>query len=68
MKRLPAQKQTFQKFRSYELGHIKKKIDKRGQMIWSQMYIKILGVHFVSSVFDSNNWDIKIKTSSNKHD
>ena len=26
MKKLPAQKQTFQKFRTYELGHIKKEL------------------------------------------
>ena len=27
-------------------------------MIWSQLYIKILGVYFFNSVLDNNNWDI----------
>ena len=43
MKKLLAQKQTFQKFKPYDLGHIKT-IDKPGQMVWSELYIKILGV------------------------
>ena len=27
-------------------------------MIWSQLYIKILGVYFFNFVLDNNNWDI----------
>ena len=27
------------------------------QMIWSQLYIKILGIHFVNSTLDNNIWD-----------
>ena len=36
----------------------KYRIDKTGQMMWSQLYIKILRVHFLNSVLDKNNWDI----------
>ena len=29
-------------------------IDKPGQIIWSELYIKIFGVHFINSVLDNN--------------
>ena len=57
MKKLPAQKQTFQKFRAFKLTY-KNRIDKPGQMTWLQLYIKIPGAHFVNSILDNNNWDI----------
>ena len=56
MRKLLAQKQTFQIFRTYELGHINQTGETR-QMIWSQLHIKIFGMHFVNSVLDSNIWD-----------
>ena len=34
-----------------------RRIDKTGQMAWSQFSIKILGVHFANSVLDNSNWD-----------
>ena len=58
MKKLPAQKQTFQKFRPYELGNIKLELTNQDKLYRSQLSIKILGVHFVNFVLDSNNWDI----------
>ena len=36
----------------------KSKIDKPGQIIGSHLYSKILGVHFVNSILDNNNWDV----------
>ena len=62
MKKPLDQKRTFPKFRSY-------RIDEPVQMIWSQLYFKILGEHFVNSALDNNSWDIiNGKTSNNKHD
>ena len=58
MKKLPAQKQTFQKFRPYELGNIKLELTNQDKLYRSQLSIKILGVHFVNFALDSNNWDI----------
>ena len=58
MKKLPAQKQTFQKFRPYELGNIKLELTNQDKLYRSQLSIKILGVHFVNFVLDSNNWDM----------
>ena len=57
MKKLLAQKQTFQKFRPYELTY-KKRNDKPGQMILTKLYIEKLGAHLVHSVLDNNNWNI----------
>ena len=58
MKKLPAQKQNFQKFRPYELGNIKSELTNKDKLYHSQLSIKILGVHFVNFVLDSNNWDM----------
>ena len=57
MKKPLPQKQTFKKFRPYELTY-KKRIDKPGQMILSKLYIEKLVAHLVNSVLDNNNWDI----------
>ena len=53
MKKLLAQRHTFQKFKS--VAH-KNRTEKPGKMVWSQSYIKIFGVHFVSSILGNNNW------------
>ena len=42
-----------------------KRIDKTGQMVWSQFSIMILGVYFDNSVLDNSNWD-KISNSLTK--
>ena len=55
MKKFLAQKQNFQNFSP---GAYKNRIDNPGQMIWSQLYINILGAHFVNLIPNSNNWDI----------
>ena len=34
-----------------------KRIDKTGQMTWSQFFIKIVGERFGNSVLDNSNWD-----------
>ena len=34
----------------------KNRIEKPGQMVWPQLYIKIIWVHFVNSIPDNNNW------------
>ena len=34
-----------------------KRIDKTGQMVWSKLSIKLLGVHFGNSVLDNSSWD-----------
>ena len=54
MKKPLPQKQTFKKFRPYELTY-KKRIDKPGQMILSKLYIEKLGAHLVNFVLDNNN-------------
>ena len=51
-------KTNFSKIQALGVGAYKNRIDKPGQMIWSQLYNKILGAHFVNSALDSNNWDI----------
>ena len=51
-------KTNFSKIQALWAGAYKNRIDKPGKMIWSQLYIKILGVHFDNSVLDNNNWDI----------
>ena len=51
-------KTKFSKIQALWAGVYKNRIDKPGQMIWSQLYIEILGVHFVNSVLDKNYWDI----------
>ena len=33
------------------------RIDKTGQMVWSKLSIKLLGVHFGNSVLDNSSWD-----------
>ena len=38
-------------------ANIKNRIDKTGQMVWSKLSIKILGVHFGNSVLDNSSWD-----------
>ena len=38
-------------------ANIKNRIDKTGQMLWSKLSIKILGVHFGNSVLDNSSWD-----------
>ena len=38
-------------------GVYKNRIDKPEQMIWSQLYIKLLEVLFVNFVLNNNNWD-----------
>ena len=35
----------------------KNRLDKPGRIVWSQFFIKILGVHFVNSVLDNNKCD-----------
>ena len=42
-----------------------KRIDKTGQMTWSQFFIKIVGESFGNSVLDNSNWD-KISHSLTK--
>ena len=49
-------KKHFSKNQALQAGAYKNGINKTGQMIWSQLYIKILGVHFVNSVLDNYNW------------
>ena len=49
---------NFLKIQILWAGAYKNRVDTPGQMIWSELYIKILGVHFVNSVPDRNNWDI----------
>ena len=51
-------KTNFSRIQAVWAGAYKNRIDKPGQMIWSQLYIKILGLHFVHSVFDNNKWEI----------
>ena len=34
----------------------KNRINKPGQMVWSQVYINIFGMHFVNSVLDNKIW------------
>ena len=51
-------KTNFSKVQALLAGAYKNRIDKPGQMIWSQLYIKMLGVHFANSILDNNNWDI----------
>ena len=46
-------KANFSKIQALWVGAYKNRIDKSGLMIWSQMYIKILGI-----TRDNNNWDI----------
>ena len=54
----PSSKTNFSKIRGLWAVTYKIRIDKPGQMMWSQLYIKILGMGFVNSVLDNNNWDI----------
>ena len=54
MKKLVAQKQTFQKW----AGAHKNRIDKNRIVTTVHLYIKMLGMHFVNSALDNNNWDI----------
>ena len=49
---------NFSKIQVLWAGVYKNWIDKPGQMIWSQLYIKIFRVYFVNSVLDNSNWDI----------
>ena len=51
-------KTNLSKVQALLAGAYKRRIDKPGQLIWSQLYIKILGVHFVNSILDNNNWDV----------
>ena len=44
---------------------MQKRIDKTGQMVWSQFSIKIFGIHFGNSVLDNSKWD-KINHSLTK--
>ena len=46
-------KTNFSKIQALRAGAYKNRTDKPGQMIWSQLYIKILGI-----TRDNNNWDI----------
>ena len=39
------------------MDHNKNRIDRTGQIVWSQMSIKILAVHSGNSVLDNSNWD-----------
>ena len=56
--KVSSSKTNFSKIQALWAGAYKNRIDKPGQMIWSQLYIKILGMHFVNSVLDNNHWDI----------
>ena len=38
-------------------ANIENRIDKTGQMVWSKLSIKIIGVHFGNSVLDNSSWD-----------
>ena len=51
-------KTNFSKIQALWAGAYKNRNDKRRQLIWSQLYIKILELHFVSSILDNKNWDI----------
>ena len=46
-------KTNFSKIQALWAGAYENRIDKSGQIIWSQLYIKTLGV-----TRDNNNWDI----------
>ena len=46
-------KTNFSKIQALWAGAYKNRIDKSGLMIWSQLYIKILGI-----TRDNKNWDI----------
>ena len=48
---------NFAKFQTLWAGTYKIRIDKAGQMVWSQFSIKTFGVYFLNSVLDNNNWD-----------
>ena len=48
-----ALKRTFQKARPDTLGTYKSRTEEAGQMVRSQLSIKILGMHFGNSVFDN---------------
>ena len=41
-------------------GTYKNRTDKQGQIVWSELSIKILGLHFVNPVLGNNNWDIML--------
>ena len=47
---------NFSKSQALQAESYKKRIDKTGQIVWSQFSIKILGVHFGSYVLDNSNW------------
>ena len=53
MKNFLALKRTFQKARPDTLGTYKSRTEEAGQMVRSQLSIKILGMHFGNSVFDN---------------
>ena len=56
---------TSPKVKPYRLDHIKR-IDKTGQMVWSQVSIKIVGKHYGNYVLDNSKWD-KISHSLTKN-
>ena len=51
-------KMNFSKIQTLWARACKNRIVRPRQIVWSQFSIKILGVHFVNSVLDNNNWDI----------
>ena len=51
-------KMNFSKIQTLWSRACKNRIVRPWQIVWSQFSIKILGVHFVNSVLDNNNWDI----------
>ena len=48
------------KIQAFWAGTYKNRTDKQGQIIWSELSIKILGLHFVNPVLGNNNWDIML--------
>ena len=56
-KKVSSSKTNFSKFQVFWAGAYKKSIDKLRQLVWSQLYIKILGVHFVNCILDNHDWD-----------
>ena len=59
-------KTNFSKIHALWASTYRFRIDKPGQMVWSQFSIKILGVHFVNFVLDNNNWDLINDKSTKK--
>ena len=51
---------NFSNIQTLWAGAYKNRIDTPGQMIWSQVFIEMFGVHFANSVLYKNKWN-KIK-------